>query len=182
MNNKTQRTRYSLRSQLMHALVAFMVIGLMLVGVFLEDFPSSIQGNMYMLHKSFGLVVLVLMFLRISFILFDGRPRLPENTPLYERVLSKSVQYALYVLLIAMPLSGWIMSVAGGYIPVLFDIWTLDLPFVPKSQVIAEQYEALHYYFAWGILALLILHVLGNIKHYFYNKDKVVQTMWNFKK
>lgn len=182
MNNKTVRTRYSLRSQWMHALVALMVIGLLLVGVFLEDFPSKIQGNMYMLHKSFGLVVLVLMFLRIGFILLDGRPKLPEHTSIYERVLSKSVQYALYVLLIAMPLSGWVMSVAGGYIPVLFDIWKMDLPFVPKNHALAEQFEALHYYFAWGIFGLLILHVLGNIKHYFYDKDKVVQTMWNFKK
>ena len=182
MIHKSVRTRYSLRSQWMHVLMALMVIGLLLIGVFLEDFPSSIQGNMYMLHKSFGLVVLALMFFRLLFILLDGRPKLPMDTPIYERVLSKFVQYSLYVLLIAMPVSGWIMSVAAGYTPVLFDVWVMDLPFIAKNKVLAEQYSALHYYFAWTIFALLVLHILGNIKHYFFNKDQVVQSMWNFKK
>jgi cytochrome b561 len=127
-------------------------------------------------------VVLFLMIFRIFFILRDGRPSLAASIPRWERVLARSVQYTLYFTLVMMPLSGWIMSVADGYIPSLFNLLNLDLPFVPLDKTLGHQFSTIHYILAWVIFIQVSFHLLGNAKHYFWNKDKLIATMWGFKK
>lgn len=173
---------YSLRSQWMHAIVALLVLGLLAIGYLLNKLPGAWQNQAYMLHKSFGLVVLGLMLLRVYFILRDGRPGLSSSISCWERYLARSVQFLLYILLILMPLSGWIMSVADGYIPSLFNLFNLDLPFIPLDKSLGKLFAKFHYYLAWGIFTLVILHLLGNAKHYFWDKDKLIASMWNFRK
>ncbi len=182
MKNKKSVLTYSNRSKVMHAIVALMVIGLLIVGSLLGHIPKAYEDQAYMLHKSFGLLVLMLMLLRIGFIYRDGRPRLPASVHTWEKVLARGVQYLLYIVLIAMPISGWVMSVAANYIPQFFNLFSMDLPFVPKDKALASNFSSVHYYLAWLIFGLLILHFLGNIKHYFYDKDKLISTMWRFKK
>ena len=182
MKNKKTVLTYSYRSKVMHAIVALIIIGLLIIGSLLTYIPEAYQDQAYMLHKSFGLLVLMLMLLRIGFILRDGRPKLPASVSTWEKVLARGVQYLLYIVLLAMPISGWVMSVAANYIPQFFDLFPMDLPFVPKDKALASNFSSVHYYLAWLIFGLLILHFLGNIKHYFYDKDKLVSTMWRFKK
>jgi cytochrome b561 len=181
MKHSTQITAYSFRSKILHALIAIMVLGLLFLGMFLDKLPSFLQNQGYMLHKSFGILVLILMIVRIGAILKDGRPQLPKHVKNWERKLARAVQYSFYLVLILMPLTGWIMSVADGYIPTFFELFNLDLPFIPLNKELAKSFSQYHYYLAWLIGGLVILHVLGNVKHYFIDKDKVIQTMWDFK-
>jgi cytochrome b561 len=172
---------YSLRSQWMHAIVAFLVLGLLTLGYFLNKLPGSWQNQAYMLHKSFGLIVLFLMLLRVCFILRDGRPLLSAKIKPWERYLARTVQFFLYLTLILMPLSGWIMSVADGYIPSLFNLFNLDLPFIPLDKSLGKLFAKFHYYLAWGIFTLVVMHLLGNAKHYFWDKDDLLARMWRFR-
>lgn len=169
---------YSYRTQVMHFLLAIMILGLMVIGMCLSFLPNWA----YAWHKSFGLLVLLLMVFRIYFILKDGRPRLPHSIAFWERFLARGVQYSFYILLLVMPLAGWIMSTAAGYIPSMFGLFSLPFPGIEKNKLIADFFSNVHYLLAWVIGACIILHLLGNIKHYFIDKDGVVQKMWNFKK
>lgn len=179
---KNVRSSYSFRSQVMHAIIAVMVLGLLIVGYFLNKLSGSWQNQAYMLHKSFGILVFCLMFLRLFFVFKDGRPKLAATIPAWERVLARTVQFSLYFVLLAMPLSGWIMSVADGYIPSFFNWFNLDLPFIPLDKAVGHQFSNYHYFLAWVIFVLVVLHLLGNLKHYFWTKDKLISTMWNFKR
>lgn len=172
------RKSYSYRSQVMHALIAIMILGLMAIGMCLNFLPNWA----YFWHKSFGLLVLLLMVFRVFFIFKDGRPDLPHTSPLWERLLARGVQYGFYILLLAMPLAGWIMSTAAGYIPSFFGLFSLPFPGIEKNKAVADFFSQSHYVMAWVIGAFIILHILGNLKHYFIDKDGVVQKMWNFKK
>lgn len=172
------RKSYSFRGQVMHAIIAFCVLGLMLVGMSFSFLPDW----SYFWHKSIGLLVLLLMIARIIFIFKDGRPDLPQAIPGWEKKLARGVQYGFYFLLIAMPLAGWIMSTAAGYIPSFFGLFDLPFPGIEKNQAVADFFSKSHYVIAWVIGIFIILHIAGNIKHYFIDKDGVVEKMWNFKK
>lgn len=176
------RKDYSLRSKLMHALIGLLVIGLLIVGILFDIIPQAYQSNAYMLHKSFGILVLFLMFIRIAFIIIDGRPSLPKSVSNWEKYLSRTVQYLLYIVLIMMPLSGWIMSVAADHIPSFFNWFDANLPFIPHDKQFAKFFKSAHFYLAWAIGGLLTFHILGGLKHYFVDKDGVFQSMWKFKK
>jgi cytochrome b561 len=177
-----QRTTYSLRSQFLHALIALLVFIILILGISFERLPDFLSDQAYMIHKSCGLLVLFLMIFRLLFIFKDGRPNLPKHVQTWEKFLSRFVQYSLYLVLILMPISGWVMSVAEGYIPSFFNWFNLDLPFIPLDKGLAKQFANYHYLLAWIIGGLLVFHILGSLKHYFFDKDEVLQSMWKFKK
>jgi cytochrome b561 len=171
-------TNYSFRSQVLHATIAIMVLGLMAIGMSFAFLPDTF----YFWHKSFGLLVLFLMVFRVYFIFKDGRPNLPNKLPFWERKLARFVQYSFYFVLILMPLSGWIMSTAEGYIPSFFGIDNFAFPGIEKNKEIAHFFKESHYYLAWIIGGLIVLHIMGNLKHLFINKDGIVGRMWNFER
>ncbi len=174
--------KYSLRGQVMHAITAVMVFCLLLVGMCLSKVPENYQGVTYMLHKSFGITVFFLTLFRIYFIIKDGRPAYPPHVSKLEAWFARGVQLNLYFFLIAMPLSGWLMSVASNHIPEYFGLFQLNIPGVPHTKAFTTWMVNSHYWMAWSFAGYIVLHLCGNIKHYFFDKDKVVQSMWNFKK
>lgn len=171
--------RFSAGSRWLHGIVAVIVIAMLSGSFFLEDLPDPIKGTSIMLHKSFGLTVLWLMLLRMVWIFHSGRPDLPESTPCWERMLSRFVQYSFYGLLIAMPLCGWAMSMAAGHVPSYFSIVSLPLPAIPQSKALSEFLFQMHQMIAWILIMFIVVHVLGALKHYFINKDRVLQRMFS---
>lgn len=168
--------QYSSESKWFHWLIASIVILMLSFSFFLDDLPKDIQPTAYMLHKSFGLTVLFLMLLRIFFLHLKGRPPLPSSTPIWEKWLSRLVQYGFYVLLICMPLCGWIMSVADGRVPTYFGLFKVPFP-VHQSKALGEFMLQAHVTIAWVLIGLLFLHVAGALKHHFFDKDKVLTRM-----
>ncbi len=170
--------QYSTVSKILHWLIAFAVLGMLCVGFFLDDIPEQYQATAYMLHKSTGLTILMLMIIRFIWIHASGKPPLPATTKLWERVLTRIVQYSFYVLLIMMPLSGWIMSVAAGRIPVYFGLFKVPFPGIEENKSLAEFMVSSHVTIAWIIIAFIVLHVAGALKHHFINRDDVLRSMW----
>jgi cytochrome b561 len=177
MSTLFSRTSYSLRSKILHWISAALVILLLIGGNFLSSLPPDLKKTAIFMHKSTGLTVLLLTLLRIVFILLDHRPALPSSTPWYEKLLARTVQFALYICLIMMPISGWIMSTAAGFPPNYFGLITIPFPGFSKNLELAKAFLEVHESISWVIISLIVLHIAGNIKHFAIDKDKVVQTM-----
>lgn len=171
-------SRYSSGSKWLHWIVALIVIPMVCFSFFLDDLPETVRGTGINLHKSFGLLVLFLMFLRLFWILKKGKPSLPASVPIWQRFAARMVQFFLYVALFVMPLAGWIMSTAANKVPSFFGLFTLPLPGVPANKALAKNMFEVHEIFAWIIIGLLVLHIAGALKHYMIDKDKVAQRMF----
>jgi cytochrome b561 len=144
---------------------------------FLEDFKTDIKPSAIMLHKSFGITVLALMILRLYWLHHSGRPELPASVPRWEVRVSRIVQYSLYGLLIAMPIVGWVMSVLSDHIPNFFGLCNLPIPGLMPHPALADQFFLAHQIIAYILIGLIILHILGAVKHAVVDKDKILQRM-----
>lgn len=170
-------SEYSTLSKLFHWIIALAVIIMLIAGFFLDEIPEQFQGVAYMLHKSTAITILFLMILRFIWIHAKGKPALPASVKSWEKILSRSVQYGFYVLLIVMPLSGWIMSVAADRIPNYFGLFKAPLPWIEPNKSLAKLMAESHEIIAWILIAFITLHVLGALKHHFIDKDNVLKRM-----
>lgn len=173
---KTKVQQYAFGSKVLHWIIALIVVAMLFGSFFLGSVPETYQANAYMLHKSFGLTVLALMVCRLIWIIYRGKPTIPASVPTWERRLSHVIQWLMYVFLFAMPLVGWTMSVAADHPPTFFGLFTLSLPITP-NKVLAELLANLHATIAWILIGLISLHILGALKHYFLDRDKMLQRM-----
>jgi len=177
MKNHKDVTHYSTGSKVLHWLIALIVIALLSFSFFLQDLAKPIQPTAYMIHKSLGLTVLALMIIRIVWIKHTGKPALPATVPTWEKIFSRVVQYSMYVFLIAMPICGWILSVAANQIPVFFGLVNVPIPGLVPNEAVSNFFAQCHKTIAWILIVLITLHIAGAIKHYLIDKDKVLQRM-----
>lgn len=168
--------QYCAGSKVLHWLIALIVISMLSLSFFLSDLAKDYQPSAYLIHKSFGLTVLGLMILRVIWIFKGGKPRLPDTVPMWQQYLARFVQNLLYFFLFAMPLTGWVMSVAAGRVPNYFGLFPVPLPIQPDKGL-AETMSIMHTAIAWTLIFLIVLHIAGALKHYIINKDQVLQTM-----
>lgn len=170
-------SEYSSISKWLHWIIGLTVIFMLSVSFFLDDLPKPFKGTAFMLHKSVGITILFLMILRIIWIHVSGRPDLPSSVKPWEQIASRFIQYSFYLLLIIMPLSGWILSVAAERIPVYFGFYKMPLPWISPDKSLAEFMAESHEIIAWILILFITLHVLGALKHHFIDKDKVLKQM-----
>lgn len=181
MNNQGVM-QYSSLSKAFHWVIAFVVIMMLIVGFFLDDIPEQFKGTAYMIHKSTGITLFFLMIIRFIWIHSSGKPPLPKSMNHWEQILSRLVQYGFYLLLIIMPLSGWIMSVAADRVPTYFGMFKAPLPWIKSNKSLSEFMADSHEIIAWIIIAFITLHILGALKHHFIDKDNVLIRMLPGKK
>ncbi len=171
--------RYTRVAMWLHWAIALVIIGNLIGGLVMEDLPQSIRFLAYQMHKSFGLTVLFLTLARIAWRFMNPPPPLPAGMTSFERIASHGVHLAFYVLMIAIPLTGWAMVSASptGVPTILFNVipWP-DLPIAASETTEDFFYEA-HEYLAFGAIGLLVLHVAAALKHQFVNKDGLLGRM-----
>lgn len=165
--------RYSRGAVVLHWLIA-LLIALNFVAVWVaEDLPKETAGQVMNNHKAFGITILVLTLARVLWRLVHRPPALAETLAAWEVALSKVTHVLLYVLMLGIPLSGWLMHSAftGGEPVSLFGL--VDWPGLPmtQSKEVAHTYEEGHELMATGMLVLLALHVAGALKHRLIDKD-----------
>ena len=166
---------YGSVAKFFHWLIFILVSIMLAVGFLLDDFSKSMQPTAYSLHKLTGLTILALMVLRILWALMNKRPELPARSYKLTRFTARFVHFLLYLLLILMPLSGWIMSITAGRPPRLFG-HVLTLPIQPNEQL-SSFCKDLHELFAFTLLALIALHILAAFKHHYIDRDNVLKRM-----
>src|SRR5688572_5767292 len=116
MGWRNSPARWGALAQTLHWTIALAVIGLVLVGLWMDELPNSpTKLKVYALHKSVGITVLVLVVLRLAWRLIDRRPPHPASMPPWERWLAAVTHGLLYLLLLVMPLSGWLYNSASNF-------------------------------------------------------------------
>ncbi|GAB4180145.1 MAG: cytochrome b [Wenzhouxiangellaceae bacterium] len=172
-----RRKRYDPVAQLLHWVVALGVILQFIWAWRIDEADSrAVEYALVVQHKSIGMLVLMLAVLRILWRLFHRPPPLPSGTPAWQRAVSSMVHWALYVLIIAQPLSGWIWSSAAGYGAELFG-WVEVPDLVAENEALADLMHDVHETMAWLLLGLASLHVVAALWHQFVRRDGLLWRM-----
>jgi len=180
MSIRNTRERWGSLSQFLHWLIVALIAlqaGLGLTGIML---PLGLEKLAVLArHKSVGITILGLATLRLLWRWLNPTPPLPSNLRPHERFLAHFTHAALYVLLFAMPLTGWIMSSARGFPVSWFNLYQLpDL--VPKSQALYDAMVTTHAALAIALAATVALHIAAALKHHFVLKDDTLRRMLPF--
>lgn len=174
---KNTGMHYGFVSKFLHWLIALCVFFMLVLGFFLNTLSHGPHADFfYDLHKEIGITVLFLMFLRLLWRMMNQKPQLPSNLSGWEVLFSTWSHNLFYFLLILMPIDGWVMSVASGYAPSYFGFFTLNLP-IQQNKTLTNFTAQTHAFLAWTLLVLISIHILAALKHYFYNKDTILQRM-----
>jgi cytochrome b561 len=182
----TPQQRYTAVAIALHWAIALLIVGLIAVGWIMDALPGgpgSPKTAIIQLHKSFGITVLLLSIARIIWRLMNPPPPAPAM-PAWQKYLASTAHILLYVLIIAMPLTGWIMASAEINQHDTRFFWTFEMyvPGIPglpaeMREPLAEGFEFVHHNLAWVIVGLLVLHVAGALKHQLVDKDGLLARM-----
>ncbi len=162
---------------LLHWLMFFLISGLFTVGFYMADLPNSPQKlQIFSWHKWAGITALLLVLLRVTWRLLNPPPALPATMPAWQQRAAGWTHALLYLLMIAMPISGWLMSSAEGFQVVWFGV--LPLPnLLEKNHALGETLGDVHSAFAFVLLGVLALHVAAALKHHVMDRDTVLSRM-----
>jgi len=170
---KNTYERFGIIAILLHWIMAILIIGMLILGIYMTDLPKSLlKLKYYGWHKEFGLLVLALVIIRLSWRLLNVTPAL--SLPLWEKLGAHASHYALYIFMFAMPLTGWIMTSAAGLPPSFFGLFVLP-PITQPNQEVRELFQQIHGWLAYALIAFITLHVLAALKHHFINKDNILR-------
>ena len=166
---------YGLVSRALHWLLAVLLLAVLVLGLVVEDMAKGpVRVATMNWHQSLGFLVLVLVALRLLWRLVNPVPR-PEGTALTGK-LAVLMHWALYALMIAQPLSGWLLIQAEGHELALFGRAPLPV-LVAESEPLEEIMEALHGGI-WVVLAIAALgHTAAALKHHFIDRDRTLVRM-----
>jgi cytochrome b561 len=179
--------RYTKTAMLLHWLVAVLILGNIVLILLADSFGEAAGRSIVNTHKSIGLTVLGLVLLRILWRASHPAPDMPRRYPKRERILAQVTHAALYVLMLAIPVSGYLHDSAwkGAAKHPLLWFGLFDVPRLPALQHMApgpqdalhRQFGLLHYSLAWILLGLFVLHVAGALKHQFLDHEAELQRM-----
>lgn len=177
--------RYGVVALGLHWLIALLIIGMLALGLVMVRLTpgSTLQFDLYQLHKSIGITVLALSLVRLVWRLRNPVPPLPGGLQRWEIALARLTHVGFYVLMIGLPLSGWMMVSASVWnLPtMLFGV--IELPHVPvlstldNKKPVEDALKRIHEAAGWAAMALLALHVAGALKHHLLLKDDVLTRM-----
>ena len=164
--------RYGLVSRLLHWLMALLILAMIGVGAYMADLDKEdpLRAQLFTLHKEIGITILALAVIRILWVLASRPPVLPAALQRWEVILARSTTGLLYLLMLATPIAGYLITSTGGKPINYFGLF--DLPMLMgENHDLHEFLEELHGFLAFSILALVILHTAGAIKHRLIDKD-----------
>lgn len=163
--------RYPATSRILHWVVAVLVLATWPLGFFIQFTKKEVTLDFYMVHESFGFLVLWLMLLRVGNRLI-ATPPLAEG-PAIERFAATAVHGLLYVFLIVMPVSGFLATNAHGFPLVWFGLIPVWSP-LDKTPDIAGTFSAVHAWSAWILLLLFALHIGAVLLHDVIKRDNTL--------
>jgi len=168
---------YAPMGKALHWIMAIIVLGVIPGGIVMTNIgEGALQNRLFDLHRSFGVVIFALALWRVVVRLRHGAPAPYAGLTRLERIASAATHHTLYLLLILMPLFGWLMTSAYRVDVSVFGLFTLP-HLVPQDEALFKAFQSAH--FVGGILMtlLVLLHIGAAIKHTFVNRDTVLWRM-----
>jgi cytochrome b561 len=165
-------------AKFLHWITAVAVFGLLGLGLWMTGLPISLlKLQAYAWHKWIGLSVLALTVLRLAWRWHAPPPALPLAVTRWERRLAPLGHWTLLLLLLALPISGWLMSSASGVAIFWFGI--VQVPnLIARNPHFAEVLLTLHHWLAWSLMAILALHLAAVVRHDVVRRDGILRRMW----
>tara|TARA_B100001179_G_scaffold218562_1_gene191385 strand:+ start:60 stop:632 length:573 start_codon:yes stop_codon:yes gene_type:complete len=178
--------RYTATAIALHWLIAVAILlqlgsGLWMGGALKDPATQAFAYDVFQWHKALGLSVLVLSLFRLIWRVTHRPPALPPAMPMLERRLAHLGHWALYALMIAIPLSGWVMVSTSKFgLPTswfgLFEWPHLPVPKDMRTSANDGSHEA-HWLMAYAMIGLLIAHISAALRHHFLLHDTVLWRM-----
>ncbi len=176
MSLKNTEQAYGKLTIVLHWLMALLIIGLVVLGFILDDIDKAQRLTYINLHKATGFLVLILALFRWFLTLTSPQVKPLPNWSKKDIAISHSVKWALMVLMIVMPVSGWIMSNYAGYGINFYGLFEIPA-FLEKNKEMGGIFHEIHEIGGFIIATLIILHVLAAIKHHVIVKDDTLKRM-----
>jgi cytochrome b561/polyisoprenoid-binding protein YceI len=164
-------------AKLFHWTLALLIVAQVALGLTAKGWRlSPIKLDLFVWHKSLGIVILVLVSLRIAWWLANPLPSHPAGMAAWERLAARSAHFLLYLLMLALPFSGWIIQSASNVPFRIF--WQLPLPaLLGPSDDVADLAKAAHYWLFVAMGLVLAGHIGAALRHHFVLRDDVLRRM-----
>ncbi|MDO8464012.1 MAG: cytochrome b [Gallionella sp.] len=173
-------TRYTTTAMALHWLTALFIFTTFPLGVYMHELAlSPLKLQLVSYHKWLGVTIFLLTVARLAWRATHIPPPLPETIPLWQQRAAHGLHFLLYVLLLTIPLTGWLMSSAKGF-PVVY-LGMVQLPdLVGKDKVLGDLLAEVHEMLNFGLLALVGMHIAAALKHHFIEHDATLRRMLPF--
>jgi cytochrome b561 len=176
LNPGGTHVRFSGAQRLLHWTMAAGIVAMLFIGVGMLSTVAPSYIPLVATHKTLGVVLFLLVLVRLCLRLVLGAPPLPATLPTMMRLGAVLSHWALYGLMIVMPLLGWAMLSTADYPVVLFGNVRLP-PILPQSDTLHTLLWAAHRWLAFAFFALILLHVAAALFHALVRRDGVFEAM-----
>lgn len=173
----TASARYTRTAIALHWLIFVLIACGFALAVYMVDLPLSPQKLKYFSwHKWIGVTVFLAALVRVGWRLTHPAPALPVTMPQWEQRAAAAAHAALYVLIVIIPITGWLYSSATG-IPTVY-LGLVQLPdLVPKDKPLAAQLKLVHISLNYTLFVIVCIHAAAALKHHFVDHDEVLARM-----
>lgn len=164
-------------SQLLHWTIVVLIVVMAVVGLTMTEMRNSPDKvSLYALHKSIGLTILALVTLRVAWRAWAGAPLAIATTPRWQHRIASITHGLLYVLLFAVPISGWVMNSASGFPLHWFGVLRVP-PIAARDHALHELSETVHEWLFWALVALALVHAAAAVFHHLFQRDATLARM-----
>lgn len=172
---RNTKIEYGSVAKFFHWTIFVLVTVLIIIGYLHESYPPPERSILINIHKLIGLIVLLLVLSRLAWALSNPKPIVTSHY-IWEPYLIYTFHALLYLTLIIMPISGWIMVTAAGKPPHFFT-YHFPLPGITPNKSLAHLAKNIHFTVVWFLMAFVLFHILAALKHHFLDKDNVLKRM-----
>ena len=176
MNLRNTNTRFGLITKSLHWIIAIGLWAMFFFGRYIANLEIG-PDNFHLIprHKAFGILILSLITIRILWRITNAPPA-PLPASAREHLVARSTHSALYILMLATPLFGWLGSSATGFSIPFFGLF--DVPLIwGEDEKVADLFLWMHGYAAMGMMALATLHIIAALYRHFIKRDETLHRM-----
>jgi cytochrome b561 len=164
----------------LHWLMAALLVLLIASGLYMTALPDAGFDTrkiiLILYHKQFGMLALALVLVRMAWRAANPLPSLVDTIPQWQQLSARVAHLLFYALMLALPVSGWLMSSAGGFSMSFLGLFELpDL--VPPGDWLFHRFIAIHRWLGYGLLALALVHAGAALRHHFVVRDATLSKM-----
>jgi cytochrome b561 len=174
-------SHYGTVAIVLHWGMAVLVLLLILLGLYMVRMPDAgfdtDKITLILVHKAFGMLALFLVVLRLAWRMANALPRLVDGLPDWQQVSARFVHLMFYALMLALPVTGWLMSSAGGY-PVPLLLVDFELPdLIGANEWLFRTLIDVHRWLAYALILFLVLHAAAALRHHLALRDDTLRRM-----